>query len=115
MEVMHYQESGYKASQIKWVLDFPSVCTFWNLDGSVHSQARMHFASLDELAEEGIDSELRVEVREVKESPPWWWGVTDQTVPSIPQRVRDDETTYGLSPAQWRKWVKTKEARRASQ
>ncbi len=35
-----------------------------------------------------------------KKSPPWWWNVTDQTAPSIPAWMKDDEQWQAALDAQ---------------
>ena len=44
--------------------------TAWRLDGTVELQ-------------NGRDG--------VRKSPPWWWNTTDQTAPSMPAWMKDDE------------------------
>ncbi len=68
-----YVETGFRA----YVTDYSNqewhgALTWWNLDGTVYRQARG-------------------DPFEFVESPPWWDGVTDQTAPSIPAWMKDDE------------------------
>ncbi len=51
--------------------------TIWNGDGTVKRQLR------------NIDDQDNWIWLETKESPPWWWGVKDQTSPSDPQWIAD--------------------------
>ena len=70
----------YVETRFKWVDGFfrngeqQGVWTAWNPDGTVKGQSRR--------------SPWEVEVNE---SPPWWNGATDQTTPSMPAWMKDDE------------------------
>ena len=70
--VGYYLETGMMA------LDENPTSTVWKLDGAVLCQYRFY-------------DETGAKVKERKYSPPWWWGVTDQTVPSMPEWMKDDE------------------------
>ncbi len=48
--------------------------TVWAYDGTVNCQ-------MDYLTDGDF----------FKTSPPWWWNVTDQTAPSMPAWMKDDE------------------------
>ncbi len=65
--VSYYVENGYKASEGKlfgWDLE----TTQWAFDGTVKYQVRAR----------GDNPQI------TKHSPPWLWGVTDQTEPTAP-------------------------------
>ena len=71
-----FAETGFKASKGEWETADRLAgfrITVWNPDGSVKMQLK------------GLPR------RDKKASPPWWWGVTDQTEPSIPAWMKDDE------------------------
>ena len=53
--------------------------TEWHPDGSVRHQRRLFFDESGETVRE-----------QARESPPWWWGVTDQTEPTMPEWMKDD-------------------------
>ncbi len=63
-----YVETGYKA-----MVQSRQGVTYWNPDGTVKCQLK---APIDGLS---------------NDSPPWLWGVTDQTAPSMPAWMKDDE------------------------
>ena len=62
-----YLDSGFKYIER---LDDGS-CTWWGPDGRIEAQFAPHGS--------------------VVSSPPWLWGVTDQTAPSMPAWMKDDE------------------------
>ena len=62
--VFWYIESGYRATEVEYRDGTPLRYTTWGLDGSVEFQS-------------ALDIELR-------NNPPWLWGVTDQTEPTSP-------------------------------
>ncbi len=69
-----YRKTGYRAREGFVRLRGESKLTSWNVDGTVNRQA---FSSPGELGEG-------------RNSPPWLWGVTDQTSPSMPEWMKDD-------------------------
>ena len=58
--------------------------TLWQPDGSTYCQAS------------AIDT---IHHRE-NLSPPWWWGVTDQTAPTMPEWMKDDARWQAALDAQ---------------
>ena len=76
----YYVDSGLLASERYWEYAELLWGTEWRPDGTVSFQ-------------------WRKTKDETKYSPPWWWGVTVQTEPSIPELMRDDD-----------KWAKALEA-----
>ncbi len=58
--------------------------TWWEFDGTVMKQVRHD--------ESGRPEE--------KTSPPWWWGVTDETAPSMPEWMKDDAKWQAALDAQ---------------
>ena len=67
--VSYYTENGFKAFEGEWRRGKAFLTlTMWNFDGTVRLQQR----DPDEAP------------RFAKQSPPWWWGVTDQTNPTAP-------------------------------
>ena len=58
---VYYVENGMKAWEAEFRNNGVVKSTLWHPDGSVHAQFRL---------------------TEDKVSPPWWWGVTDQTRPT---------------------------------
>ena len=66
--------------------------TYWNPDGTVSCQFRPG---------PGMPA-LRMEpsANESRAAPPWWWGVTDQTAPSMPGWMKDDEKWQAALDAQ---------------
>ena len=68
-----YVDSGFKAEQC-FIRNGETRITTWTPAGTVVEQITV--------IQDGSD--------QVKESPPWLWGVTDQAKPSIPERLKDD-------------------------
>ena len=62
-QVFFFRESGLKAHEGVWQRGWPFKFTSWNSDGSVKEQYSLQGR---------------------RESPPWLWGVTDQTEPTAP-------------------------------
>ncbi len=73
---LYYLDSGFKA--VEW--DGNRRFSAWNPDGTLAAQSQ------DPPMSSGISAPW-----ELKYSPPWWWNVTDQTTPSIPAWMKDDE------------------------
>ena len=68
----YYTENGFKAGET--VIDGDKTrITKWRFDGTVFSQLEGTF-----------DSHGNVVDMKVNNSPPWWWGVTNQTEPTAP-------------------------------
>ncbi len=65
-EVMYFVENGY-VYRLSHRRDSVGRTTTWNFDGTVQYQSR---SSADGT--------------EQNRSPPWWWGVEDQTEPTAP-------------------------------
>ncbi len=66
--VSWYADNGFECSVI--FLDGSEFChTKWNHDGSVDSQMRNRFGTIQ---------------TRFKTSAPWWWGAKDQTHPTAP-------------------------------
>ena len=73
--VVYYVDTGFKKRET----EFPARrVTVWNPDGTVLCQFR---------SGPGLSSRDPIER---KGSSPWWWGVTDQTSPSMPEWMKDD-------------------------
>ena len=70
-----YVESGTLASEGDYRNGSPVSVTHWNNDGTVREQR-------------GWRDGVRLPKRT---SPPWLWGVTDQTEPTMPEWMQDDE------------------------
>lgn len=69
--VYWYVENGFKHAEMEFGRGECKKSTWWNFDGSVRSQ----------IPEIYPDASYRT-----KESPPWFWGVTDQARPTAPWR-----------------------------
>ena len=67
--VLYYRENGFKAAEGEAKNGVFIRTTLWDIDGTVRIQ--------DESDEQGMPIEGRA-------SPPWHWGVTDQTEPTAP-------------------------------
>ena len=65
--VVWYVESGYKVTEET----APFARTIWNPNGTISTQVMA----------DGT----------IKETPPWLWNSTDQTEPSMPAWMKDDE------------------------
>ena len=75
--VIYYVETGFMATDGELNSEGTLVkYTHWNPDGTVVNQDWLPPGELE---------------KQFKEGPPWWWGVTDQTEPSIPAWMKDDE------------------------
>ena len=81
--------NGRKQSEANWSEGYLLWMTEWNYDGTVHAQ--FDFVS--------PDGSLTDSPRE-KESPPCLWGVSDQTTPSMPAWMKDDEKWQAALDAQ---------------
>ena len=68
-----YVKSGFKA--IEYPAGRKSCGTEWSPDGTVLLQVYRNAQGRGQ----------------VKSNPPWLWGVTDQTEPTIPEWMKDDE------------------------
>ena len=73
--VYYYVETGFVARDAMYKHGNLVTKTSWRLDGTVQSQQRM----------------IRTGSVQFKSSPPWWWSVQDQTSPSAPAWILDDE------------------------
>ena len=85
-----YPATGYKAHEY----NFPKGHTrsiVWGPSGSVELQLRSPSRIPDRYRYLHAPETLILGgVVKWKFSPPWWWGVTDQTEPSIPEWMKDD-------------------------
>ena len=80
---MWFLRTGYQSSR-RWFEDGERTrWTNWEMDGAVRSQLWY---------ENGT--------RKERHSPPWLWGVTDQTEPSMPAWMKDDEKWQAALDAQ---------------
>ncbi len=72
-----YLSSGFKAVEGIAARDgAPGQVTYWKPDGSVLQQFIIGGT---------------MQGSHFNRSPPWWWNVTDQTAPSMPAWMKDDE------------------------
>ena len=78
-----YIDSGFKAEQI-FVRDGKLCMTKWKPDGSVRRQ----------------DIGIQAGKDQSQDSPPWLWGVTDQTTPTMPAWMKDDAQWQAALDAQ---------------
>ena len=79
-----FVETGWIAHVEENRDDAPRSESDWNVDGTVHSQ---------------VTNDSKGNLVE-RRSPPWLWGVTDQTEPSIPAWVKDDALWQAALDAQ---------------
>ena len=84
LESVRFYLNGFKHEEL---FTGPGVTrrTWWNPDGSVRHQS---WHRLGESTEEQ------------REKPPWWWGVKDQTAPSMPAWMKDDAKWQAALDAQ---------------
>ncbi len=75
--VSYYVYSGFKANEAEVRRNFRVQGTWWNSDGTVRAQMQWCNPPTGELM--------------WRDSPPWLWNVTDQTAPSMPAWMQDDE------------------------
>ncbi len=76
-ETSWYVENGRKAFEQEWSDGEVLRRTDWDIEGKAFQQYRL----FDDSGNEAY---------QFRHSPPWWWGVTDQTEPSIPEWMKDD-------------------------
>ena len=76
--IMFYEENGYKAMEGLWRNGTAIKSTSWNPDGTISNQHRYNWQDVP-----------GQQWDEMKTSPPWWWGVEDQTSPSDPQWIAE--------------------------
>ena len=82
--VTYFLETGLKSAEAEWRNDMLWRATSWNLDGKVKHQGwNRQLENNPDLADNTT--------AEYKLSPPWWWNATDQTAPSMPAWMKDDE------------------------
>ncbi len=74
-----YEANGFKAVHTEFRGNRIWKRTVWHLDGTVKGQAR------------DLDDDGRWTMMSFKHSPPWLWNATDQTTPSMPAWMKDDE------------------------
>ncbi len=67
-----YTASGFLFSRREDSANGRIRATFWHEDGTVEKQ-------------------MGTEISGRKTAPPWLWGVTDQTEPTMPEWMKDDE------------------------
>ena len=79
--IVYYVDSGYRASEATYVDGSVTTQNIWNPDGSVLYQTTY----LD------ANGNYMRKGQKANKSPPWLWGVTDQTEPSMPAWMKDDE------------------------
>ena len=72
--LLWYVDSGFKAEEY-FIRDGNVYITRWRPDGSVLRQ----------------DTGIQAGPDQSQETPPWLWGVTDQTEPTMPEWMNDDE------------------------
>ena len=70
--ITFYVENGMKAEEVEWKHGHLDHFTRWNPDGTISHQVRFY-----------DDQGRRIELTR-RDSPPWWWGVIDQTGPTAP-------------------------------
>lgn len=70
-----YVETGFKAAEGEDVNEVGGWVTTWEPDGTVRNQMRFVLKKATPMPRRKAD---------MKSSPPWWWGVTDQTEPTAP-------------------------------
>ena len=81
-DAFYYVETGFKAWDIVRLSSNSDLGeVFWNSNGGVLCQGR---------PPQGPRKTLDLSVDYYHKSPPWLWGVTDQTSPSIPEWMKDD-------------------------
>lgn len=71
--------TGFKTMECVVEDIVPTRRTYWNEDGTVRYQERWR-SDLDH-----PDGPLLQ-----RRAPPWWWGVTDQSAPTMPEWMKDD-------------------------
>ncbi len=82
--VEFYEKTGFKSMEVEWRAA-PFRWTTWNVDGSVAEQNQAD-----------IDGHPIIH----RDSPPWLWGVTDQTEPTMPAWMKDDAQWQAALDAQ---------------
>ena len=80
---MWHPSTGYLGSEVVFEDGAPLTGTVWRTDGTIEMQY---------WDAKGKDNEKR--------SGPWWWDVTDQTEPSIPEWMKDDAQWQAALDAQ---------------
>ena len=78
--------SGFKTLEMVGKGDMTRT-TEWSKDGRVLGQWQIKGAGANITVEECND-------------PPWWWGITDQSAPSAPAWILDDDEWYTALDAQ---------------
>ena len=78
---LYYRNTGLMAVEATRDDGDALLTTAWREDGSVWHQ-------------------VPPRTRTLPQSPPWLWGVTDQTAPSIPAWMKDDERWQAALDAQ---------------
>ncbi len=69
--MLFYCETGFKAFEQLYEAGRIARTTVWNRNGTVKRQTEVKFdGQIPSVGHRG--------------SPPWWWGVTDQTEPTAP-------------------------------
>ena len=75
--------------------------TYWNPDGTLRWQVEEENAHTNNFAHLGLDGWGYLDDRKiVRTQPPWLWGVTDQTEPTIPAWMKDDTKWQAVLDAQ---------------
>ena len=76
-QCLWYTTTGFKMAESDWGPEGTLRGTYWRPDGTVDIQGR-HY------------DEVGSVVHERKRVAPWWWGVADQTEPTMPAWMKDD-------------------------
>ena len=84
LDVYWDRSTGFKIHEVRRSRAGIVHLTLWRSDGRVQSQALRHARG----------------AWAKRYSPPWWWGVTDQTEPSIPEWMKDNAKWQAALDAQ---------------
>ena len=86
-ECLWHTTTGFKKAESDWGTGGTLRMTWWRPDGTIFAQWRRH-------------DDTGTEVKEHKRKGPWLWGVTDQTEPTMPEWMKDDEQWQAALDAQ---------------
>ena len=81
--VLFWRRTGVKASQNVFIHGQCAYITMWDPDGYVM-----------------VQYDISTGRCKVRDKLPWWWGVTNQTAPSIPAWMKDDAQWQAALAAQ---------------
>ncbi len=87
--VAWYLETGFKAFEQEWHDGEAIRTTYWNPDGSIAWQSTGDTIWIPLMSEDPD-----------RTHPPWLWGVTAQTEPSMPEWMKDDAKWQAALDAQ---------------